>query len=97
MVDTPWSERGYRRPQVVLVVRAVVAEPVGAVVAGDKLPGVVVVVEPPPLLLLHALLTRAIPASTATAVTRRMWGIAIPSSVSDPTLVGYPPVGLWWA
>lgn len=71
------------RPQVVLtlggavvaeLLGAVVADPVGAVVAGDKVLGVVVVVEPP-LLLLHALLTRAIPASMAAAVTRRMGGI----------------------
>ena len=57
---------------------AVVAEPVAAVVPGDKLLGVVVVVEPPPLLLLHALPTRAMPASMAAAVTRRMWGIPLP-------------------
>jgi hypothetical protein len=81
------------RPQVPLVDAAVVAELLGAVV----MPGVVVVVEPPPLLLLHALPTRAIPASMATAATRRMWGMTIPSSVSDFTLVGYHPVGLWYA
>jgi hypothetical protein len=57
---------------------AVVAEPLGAVVAGDKVLGIVVVVEPPPLLLLHALPTRAIPASRAAAVTRRMWGMTNP-------------------
>ena len=60
------------------LVGAVVAEPSGAVVAGDKVPGVEVVVEPPPLLLLHALPMRAIPASMAAAVARRMWGMTDP-------------------
>ena len=86
-------------PQVVGVLGAVVADPVGAVVAGDKVLGIVVVVEPPPLLLLQALPTRMTPASMAAAVTRRMGGIggALPSLVSDLTLVGYHPVGLWCA
>ena len=74
-----------------------VAELLGAVVAGDKVLGVVVVVVPLPLLLLHAVLTRAIPTSMAAAVARRMWGIPLPSSVSALTLVGYHPVALWWA
>jgi hypothetical protein len=76
MVGTRWSEVGYLRPQVVgVALGAVVADPVGAVVAGDKVLGIVVVVEPPPLLLLHALPTRMTPASMAAAVTRRMGGI----------------------
>ena len=54
---------------------AVVSEVLGAVVVGDKVLGVVVLVVPLPLLLLHAVLTRAIPASMAAAVTRRMGGI----------------------
>ncbi|MEP6660407.1 MAG: hypothetical protein ABJD24_10870 [Acidimicrobiales bacterium] len=58
-----------------LLVGAVVAEPVGAVVAGLKVLGIVVVVEPPPLLLLQALPTRTTPASMAAAVTRRIGGI----------------------
>ncbi len=58
-----------------LLVGAVVAEPVGAVVAGLWVLGIVVVVEPPPLLLLQALPTRTIPATIAAAVTRRMGGI----------------------
>ena len=80
-----------------LLVGSVVTEPVGAVVIGDKVLGVVLVVVLLPLLLLHALLTRAMPASMAAAVTRRMWGIRLPSSVSDLTLAGYHPVGLWQA
>ena len=58
-----------------MVLGAVVAELLGAVVAGLKVLGVVVVVVPLPLLLLHALPTRMTPASMAAAVTRRMGGI----------------------
>jgi hypothetical protein len=79
MVVIRWSEVGYPRPQVVgVVLGAVVSEPSGAVVAGDKVPGVEVVVEPPPLLLLQAVPMRTIPASMAAAVVRRMWGMTNP-------------------
>ena len=77
---------------------AVVTLLLGAVVATGAavVTGIEVVVAVEGLLLLpHAVVARAMPAIIATAVERRMWRIPFPSSVSDPTLSGYHPVGLW--